>query len=36
MKALVVYYSLTGMTRAVAQALVQELSADSEEIRCAR
>jgi hypothetical protein len=36
MKTLVVYYSLTGRTRALAQALVQELGADSGEIRCAR
>ncbi|HEX6001058.1 MAG TPA: hypothetical protein VFZ16_16960 [Hyphomicrobiaceae bacterium] len=36
MKALVVYYSLTGRARALAQALAQELGADSGEIRCAR
>jgi hypothetical protein len=36
MKTLIVYYSLTGRTRALAQALVQELGADSGEIECAR
>jgi hypothetical protein len=36
MKTLVVYYSLTGRTRALAQALAHDLGADSEEIRCAR
>jgi hypothetical protein len=36
MKALVVYYSLTGTARAVATALARELGADIDEIRCKR
>jgi flavodoxin len=36
MNAFIVYYSLSGTTRAVATALAQEIAADIEEIRGSR
>jgi hypothetical protein len=36
MKTLIIYYSLSGRTRAVATVLTKELGADVEEIRCKR